>query len=379
MALDVDDPTAIPDILKIVEKSATALHVRADYKNVYQTAEPVKVHKIPDTILDLEKAVEWSLLYAPVEKQYPLATVSASSHKVVINSTHAFMDGGALVNIMNDVVNQKMPEDREYLPIPTEKVIEQELKEVAPLVTDFRDPRLTHFHMVPPAEPNYGDVLEIVSSAYPVHQLGCYTGGKVKGLTEWLSAAMILSSKAIRDLGDGFGVQTAVNVRQHLPSTRVSHNTPALAGSVAMRTQNPKTVGDLLFQLRQSLNTAIREKHVFGQLKWVITDGQETHPRNGLGIHLSHVGQLKVKRPIKDVMLRVSQEAPEEITCMLAYSVISEKKNILKTHINYGNETGTYEQMELFNKLVGHAVRNMKKSMTVEEAIHWLADFRKSL
>ena len=180
---------------------------------------------------------------------------------------------------------------------------------------------------------------------------------------------MILAAKAVCNINDGFGMQLAVDMRPFLPKEKISFNTPWISGGVAISTANPKTVGELASGLRRQLNNAIDDKQWLRTLKWAMTDGRDPYQAAGQMLYLSNVGQLHIKKPIRDVMMRINQVAPEDATCTISYSVISETRNVVKTHMCYGSEVVSHAQMARFNKLVEFGVKNFQKDWTIDTAI----------
>ena len=373
LALDIEDPNVISKYVDILNKIVASLHLRCDYSNVYQTPKKSKVFHLPENLTKLDDCIAWSLMYAPVESTWPLATIAVNSHKLVLNSTHAFMDGGGFVNIVNELLNPTVDKPITPLQMAMEDVFADEISNSPPDPLGLRDKTFTHFKETPPKSPDFGDVLELVPFQSPVEHLACYNNGKVKGLTEWISTAMILASKAMHDLGDEFGIQTAINLRQYLPPERITWNTTSLSLSVGMRAGYPNTVDELLLRLRKSLNEAVRTKQALKALKWMSTsNGMEDLPHQGLILYLSNVGQIRIKRPIRDVMMRVNQESPDDATCTISYSVISDTANIVKTHTMYGREYVTNAKMREFVKLYSYGLQHLKRNMTIEEAINLL-------
>ena len=377
LALDIEDPRAIPKCVETLKNVTSSLHLRCDDTKVYQTTKEPPIHKLPEHLTNLEDCIQWTLLYAPVSTTWPMGTISVSSHKVVLNSTHAFLDGHGFVDLINEIMNPTVKGLIDPRPVPMEHVLKKELQSCEPYALDLRDTSFTHFKNVAPKQPDYGDVLELVAYQCPAEQLSCYENGKVKGLTEWISASMILAAKAIHDLGDEFGIQAAVDMRQHLPPEELSWHTSSLSGTIGLRAGHPKTVNELLNRLRSSLNDALKTKQAIKSTKWLIqTEGKETLPHNGLVLYISNVGPIRIKRPVRDLMMRVNQEAPEDASVTASYSVISETANIVKTHTIYGREYATRAQMSEFVKLYSYGLKNLKRSMTIRDAINLLKQQR---
>ena len=372
LAFDVEDPTAIPPMIGTVKRTLGALHLRTDGENVFPTDEPVKVHQIPESVTDLKDSILWVRENANTDVTYPLATISASSHKLVINANHGFADGGTLFQTFKEVMNPT-PNFPKLLPIPlvVEEVFAKELKNAVPVTREWRNPYITHLKVDKPDQADPNDTEGFVQSEVPASSLFCCTNGKVKGLTESLGACAVLSAKAIHDLGDKFGLQASVDLRRFMTPEQ-KRNVSSVVGCMVLQAPNPRTVGELCDQLRASLEHEVSTGQPFNHWKWLIEVGKETYPFIGLGLYLSNIGQFKIRKPVRDVMIQATGAKTSELLLVLSYSVVSDTQNIVKNQICYGQAMTTRAQAARYSKLTDFALTHLRRNMTIDEALKLL-------
>lgn len=113
-------------------------------------------------------------------------------------------------------------------------------------------------------------------------------------------------------------------------------------------------------------------------MKWEIEHyvdgGQSEFPWIGLGNLVSHIGPVRIRSPITDVMMRVDMEEPFEFISVIAYSVISESENSVRTHLTYGAEGITKKNMERYVRLFDHAMTKIILDTPIDDAIGILRD-----
>ncbi|KAH0794682.1 hypothetical protein GPJ56_001434 [Histomonas meleagridis] len=346
----------------------------SDGKNLISTNKDVPVMHIPE-FPNLKDSVEYVLTHNAPKENFPLATISTNSNQLIFNCCHTFGDGSHLKRIVSELqnpTNTPLPK----LPTPILTTFSEELSRLSPLSHDYRDPMFTHLKNQTPEKADPTDVFQNIVSKFPANTLSCYHNGKISGLTEHISASLVLSAKAIGGLSDGFGTQNAVDLRPFLPKhLQKSLGIIDHVGMVIMTSQKPKTFGDLKKDFRATLNDAISRKLFFNHMKWDILhycsdEGvKEELPLQGLMVLLSNVGQVHIKKPITDVMMRVDMEEPYSVASIISYSVISEKENSVRTHLTYGAKGTTKHYMERLNKVFEYAMRNFQPSLEIDKAI----------
>ena len=84
-------------------------------------------------------------------------------------------------------------------------------------------------------------------------------------------------------------------------------------------------------------------------MKWdiehYVNGGESEFPLTGLANVVSHIGPVKIRKPITDVMMRVDMEEPFEMVSVVPYSVQSETENTVRTHLVYGSNGISKEQI----------------------------------
>lgn len=383
LAIKVEDSSVIPEYIKRIKQTSLALRLRADDNNLYRTTEDSPVLKIPENITDMKSAIEYSLLNCQPQKTFPLANIAHNSNMIVFHSIHTFCDGAMLMRIVEEIQHPTNPRMPESLPTPVLITLKDTLDKLPTLSHDFRDPICTHFKNTIPKVEDKTDIFQNIVGKYPVSTMKCYNNntGKVEGLTEFMGASLVLATKAINDIGDGYGLQCAINLRPYLPEHRrrdldiVDH-----VSNFIMNSKNPRTVGEMCNDFVQCKKYALKNKTFLSHTKWdvehYVNGNDEVQlPNIGLANSISHVGQVRIKRPIKDIMMRVDMEDPYEFICVVAYSVISETENTFRSHLNYGRVATTKRDMQRLNDAYGFVLQNVGKDTPIKEAISMIKQF----
>lgn len=368
LVLDMEEPSEVPKCVDRIHKVTAALHLKCDQENVMTCNDVVECRQIPDDLNTLDESLQWALLNAPVQSTWPLATLCAKSHIIVLSVTHAFHDGVGLKNILAERLDPTITESLTFLPKPFWNLITNEIEEAPPHPLPMNNPMFTQVKLPQPLKPDKSDVLQMVPLKYSIDELGCYEDGKVHGLTEWLCASLILAATAISDLHDGFGLPIAVDVRRFLTGKELSFNTPAISADMGISAVNPQSVADLMCGLRRDLNSAIDSSRWLGTIHWMMTDGSDPNEARGSLMYLSNIGQWAVKKP----MLKVHQTEPSDGIAMSAYSVVSESRNIVKVQMTYSAAFLKREDMRIFTNIIDFAIRNMKREWSIDLAINEL-------
>ncbi|OHT05250.1 hypothetical protein TRFO_27056 [Tritrichomonas foetus] len=383
LGIEVDDPSVIPAYIKRIQNTSLAMHLRADKDNLYHTNDVAPIFKLPEKTKNLQEAVTYAIQHCKTTQSFPLAVLAANSRHLVFNACHTFCDGKMLKTLVSEVqnpTNKKMP----FLPVPILTNFAEQLKGLPPLSHDYNDPIITHLDNTHPKEEDKSDIFSNIFSKFNVQDLKCFNNGKVKGLTEHLSSSLILAAKALGDLGDGYGLQGAMDLRPFLPGDRgedldiVDH-----VGNFIMTSKNPKTVHDLQQDLRKCIKDAVEKKTFLNHMVWDIqhyctneNNNEETKepefPVRGLGCYVSNVGQVRIKKPITDIMMRVDMEEPYTMMSIIAYSVVSEFENSVRTHLTYGTKGTTKAYMEKLNRKFDYAMTKLNPQTSINDAIEIL-------
>lgn len=383
LGIQVENPSVIPEYIKRIQNTSLALHLRADKDNLYRTNELAPVQKIPESIKTMQGAVEYSLLSCRPQQTFPLATIAHNSNMIVFHAIHSFCDGAMLMRIVQEIQHPTNPKMPDSLPVPILISFKDQLNGIPTISHDYRDPIITHLANKHPKVPDTKDVFQNIFEKFPIESLKIYQNGKISGLTEFMGASLVLASKAIGDVGDGYGLQGAMDLRPYLPVHRqkdldiVDH-----VGNFIMSSPKPNTVNDICQDFRKCLKGAQTNKTWLNHMKWDIDhycndngEVKEDFPYSGLGNYISNVGQVHIKKPIKDIMMRIDMEEPYEMIAIITYSVISERENSIRSHLNYGRNGTTRKYMQRLHDAYGFALQNVGREKTIKDAISMIKMF----
>lgn len=379
LGIEVNDESIIPTYIKRIQDFALVMHLRTDKDNLYHTDEVAPINKLPENLPTLKDAVTYVLQHCKTADNFPLANISTNSKYIVFNACHSFCDGKLLTRIIEQIQN---PVKREMplFPVPIVINFADQIKKAPVLSHDYRDPIITHLKNDIPKKADPSDVFQNIFNKFDVEQLTCYNNGKVSDLTDHYAIGMILASKALSPgVHDGFGCQSAINLRPYLPGDRgldldiVDH-----VGIAVLNSPNPKTVRELKTDLRASFVKSEAKRNFFGHMKWdiehYVNGGEAEFPNIGLGNVVSHIGPVKIRKPITDIMMRVDMEEPLEMVSILSYSVQSETMNSVRTHLTYGSNGISKKQMERYGRLFDHVMTKLDLDTPIDDAINILRD-----
>ena len=378
LAIDVDDPSQINNIINSIVHVSPPFYIKADKENLYRFEKPnIKIHKIPENISKIEDSMTWAIKNCPADGSNNVATIAASSHKIVFSYCHSFFSGRMLFNAMSELIKPT----NYHIPIfPNTLADTHDIHGVEPITSHYQHPCFCHYKNIRVKHPDPNDYLQLANASFDINSLNCVQNGKVKGLTEYLAACYIVALKSFGEIpGDGWGIQTAYDVLRSLPNNINPLGFPNHVGNMVLGVSHkPSTVGELMERLRHELNDEIKHQKWLNHMKWTLNDVPEERPRIGLCAYISNVGQVKIRRPVRDIMMRVSQEDPPNVINMLTYSVISEDKNIVKTHLSYGSEEISKSEVDMVNDSVKFSLTHIHPNDSIDYAINLIKDFRKS-
>ncbi|OHT07700.1 hypothetical protein TRFO_24044 [Tritrichomonas foetus] len=381
LGIDVEDPKAIPTILERAKNASPPFFMKVKNDTLCRFEKPdFQVVKMPDEITDLEDSLTWALKNCHPNGTDKLATVAVNSSKIVLSYNHGFFSGHMMMNVMNEVQNPTKDLKIPYFPINLDDVFS--IHDVKPFSIHYQKPQIAHYANTRVTKPDESDVLQLVSNTFDSRKelTEIYDPKKdvLKGLTEFTAAAYILTFKSFNEnLGD-WGIQTAYDTVKSLPAFQQTLAPANCVGLFELSINpRPEKFGELMHELRVELNEQMRIKKWLNGIKWVIDGNPEERPRLGLCCAQSNVGQVRIKKPIKDVIMRVSQEDPPNMLNLFMYSVIGEEKNIVKTHLSYGNVEIHKKEVELVNEVFKFAIKNVRKNDKIDDALQMLRDFRR--
>lgn len=379
LGIEVNDKSIIPTYIKRIQDFALVMHLRTDKDNLYHTNEVAAIKQLPENLPTLKDAVTYVLKNCKTAEDFPLANISVNSKYLVFNACHSFCDGKLLTRIVEQIQN---PVKREMPLFPTPIVVNfaDKIKKAPVLSHDYRDPIITHLKNIIPKKADPNDIFQNIYNKFDVKDLTCYSNGKVSDLTDQFGISLILASKAMsKEINDGFGCQSAINLRPYLPGNRgldldiVDH-----VGIAVLSSKNPKTVRQLKTDLRASFVESESKRNFFGHMKWdiehYVNGGESEFPLTGLANVVSHIGPVKIRKPITDVMMRVDMEEPFEMVSVVPYSVQSETENTVRTHLVYGSNGISKEQMERYGRLFNHVMTKLDLDTPINDAINILRD-----
>lgn len=382
--------------LNQLKRSVAGLYARCDGKNIYsieRNPSDIQVHRIPSNINSLKAVNQWMYDQHTPDLATHLAEIGSDEHRIVINSSHICSDGGYLASLINGIqTNEGLPL-HPTLPGSITDLLQEELSKVK----NRKDIKISGFdkvtklciQKVDPTVPELSKA-HIITEIDDVHNLACYDRNKDKtnGLTENMWCALSLAFCALNKKINPIGISTCVDFRRFIyPKSRISNSMTNFFGCiniVADKINSHLYVSDILGQFRDNFNYIIDNEALFYNYIHPI----EMNINNKPIAHLSNIGPIKFKSPIKDfeMSLRVNQKAQQQSAQISSYSklkVDNKNGNVIKNDIHYqftyspaiiSDETGKkiFESFKFF-------MNNIKPSMLLNDAFNEIVKFQSTL
>ena len=385
LAMRINDPSKIPQIIDKLSKIALPLHLTADDTTVFYNKKAIDPIFIPN-FDNIEDASIYMFQNHSPDFTKTLAVIGVNSDTVVFNSSHMVADGLYLVNIVDALSHL----DREEKPCPLlpVNVAENFAKEMSsPNIEKcpdyFTDPNVTR--ALAKGKIKDSKYLQHKRFEMPVSELSIYNkeNKTVKGLTEALWSTTILSVSASNgELPERAGIATCVNMRQFLPEdirtqfnfcNHFSNVTPSIALTKDM------TIEELGKRMRADFNSKIKKGHLFSYLNSMDPSTGNVIPGNVCEV--TNVGRIKVSGPIDDVYIKFSRTAEncDPLFSHLSYSIDGHGKNTLKDFFIYQAATLDDDTVSSITKGVEFGLKNLTLGMKVGDAYKMIQDYQKSL
>lgn len=230
----------------------------------------------------------------------------------------------------------------------------------------------------------------LITEIEDVRNLACFdrNKGKTNGLTENMWCALTLAFCAMNKKINPIGISTCVDFRRFIyPKSRISNSMTNFFGCiniVADKINSQLYVSDILGQFRNNFNYIINNDALFYNYIHPI----EINEKNKPIAHLSNIGPIKFRSPIKDfeISLRLNQKAQQQSAQILSYSklkVDNKSGNVINNDIHYQL---TYSPAIISDK-IGKKIfesfkfflHNIKPSMLLNDAFNEMVKFQSAL
>lgn len=397
LSFELDSSKHVDDFVNQLKRSVAGFHARCDRKNFYsidRNLNEIPVHQIPSNLTNLTDVNQWMYQNHTPEISNHLAELAFDEHRVVLNSSHICADGGYLASLVRDIQSKNGLPTHPSIPGSIIHILDEELtraknnKEIELAGTDS-----VTYLLNQKADNNISEDCKACSiiETDDAKNLACYdsTNEKLNNLTEHMWVGLSLSICALNNKIGPIGVNTCVDFRRLVhPQSRVSNSMTNFFGVVNIVAKNfndpTLTVSDISKQFRRHFNYIINSDAIFYNYLFPI----DMHKDNTPVAHLSNIGPIKYKYPIKDfeITLNLNQKAAQDVAQIVTYSKLKTdnvgkkvQSNVIHYQFAYSPKIINAEIGKKIFESFHYFMRNVQPSTLIIDAFHELKQFQSKL
>jgi hypothetical protein len=390
--MEFHDKSSVPPAIAEIIRSVNAFRMKIGWINYLATNSTPTVHKIPSSVTTLPALNQWIFDHHTPGPRDVLASIAADDTRIAINVQHAVADSRYLVSLCERICDPSSYGERAVPPL-SESAYEyfaKQIQEHDPQTTCSGTAEISRVFPQKPLVPAKKSRFVINYICEPISSFKCYDSraGGVRSFTEALYMALALSNAAF-DGGvvRGFGLSTVVDLRRFCPPERLRTNAQQnWVASVQVHTRPvlTETVGDVQRRLRAVLDRRLADGSWLGHMRnvreMVMHPWRKANPAPGLGIELSSVGPVRIRRPVKDCHLTmiVPGSRPYQGISFLNYSLTNVDVNRAEFLGQFQHTTMELNEQDgrLLRDSVRFSLQNTVPTQTIGEAIDDIRRFQ---
>lgn len=385
LGLEFSDKSVVGEYVDMLDRAFAGLHTKLVGKDeIASCNDPIKIKTIQKFA---DNTLELATTYAGKNRSpytEALATMFVSDNKIVIDASHSVTDGVFMFKLVEALQNKEIPKERVTKFFSQESLFEEEIKNRPLPETNILDiSRLLHHYSEDKVHhrPN-----QFIQKNIPFEKLPCYDPKtqKLHKLTEYLWTSQMLSAAAMNGEYNKWGITTCVDLRK---SPKIDFEHPVQMSNLDVNAEaSPNdTVGQLAERMRQVFN---RRYHTPGLRLTQTTDQSEIKGFKGWAkqgdwtyLHLSHIGKLKFRKPISDVVVHTEGfENPwSPQATIFSHTRESEAGKFLRFRYNFEPSHFPAREAEYFAESVKFVLENVKFDEKIDDAVKRIVDFQKTL
>ncbi|OHT01459.1 hypothetical protein TRFO_31726 [Tritrichomonas foetus] len=408
LSIELEDERYVPQFVESLQKSLPGLRMKmnADEIIIHNKEQPIL--QIPKEIKKLNEVSNWHCINHTPSIHEVLASIAVRDNIISINHNHVCSDGTYLKNIVEKIVDQigknlrsnNEADLKNLLPQSGFAAFKQSVDNQMNSIYYFynEDPFISRIMPHRPIQPSHQTgIYELFESK--ISDLAIVKNskdGKVKGMTESLWASIILSIEAFNQYNNktsmGHGASTVVSLRPYLSGKFAEFNEkfPWHVGyqcsAIRTSTDGPLNMNDKISDITGKMRSQLMSKIQQGeQFKFMaatrrLQSGMFYPQQPGLGIELSNVGPVRIKRPIKDFYM--GSLGPADAAggcCLFTYSTICEdhSHDKIRTQLLYSDRDMNPIDAKLVAGAIDFALREIGPENSVGDSIEILKQYIK--
>lgn len=401
-AIEVNHPSELPPFLEKIKKSTAGLFIKTDGHNLIDNGispDSVTIHKIPKNIKTLQGCCDWLYETLTPNNDHALASIAADDTRVVVNSNHALTDGGFYAQLLEDIQNPSadylfksiapMPGDLRNNLLKPE--FDQFLKDKAKYAShwpSFKTSDLTFLtlqetvdlpdrsKLVPPRLQTEMKCNELSPFIYDKKT------GKTNHVSDYLWAGICFAMNAKNGKFGSIGIDTCMDFRRILPKSKIDHSFGNAFTNFTLCVEKPDpkmTVGEICKELRKNFKLIRANDWFYKEYLFPL----EVFREDCAVCHVSNVGKLSIKDPLKDFHLQVTskENALRPFAQVTSYNKLKVETglNDFILHFRYSPLIMSYKTAkDIFDTYI-YFLKNIDPSKKSGDVLDELIHFQQSL
>lgn len=401
-AIEVEHPRELPIMLEKIKNATAGLYIRSDGYNLYdnyKNQETVTVHPIPIEIKTLSDCCDWIYTtYTPTFED-SLASIAADDHRIVINSNHSISDGGYFATLLqniqdpryDDIFKKKAPIPRDLRNDLLKDEFDEFLKNKKYYIDNcpsIQQGDLTYLNLQENVElpDSYNLLPKRLKASIKVSELSPYIynkqTGKVKNMSDFLWTGLCMAINAKNGQYGPIGVGSCMDFRRLVSKDRVnqSFGNAFTNFTLAVQKANPRmTINEICSTFRKNFNLIKNNNWFYKEYMFPLQYKKENFAIS----HVSNVGPMRIKSPLKDFSLQVStkEQGLRPYIQVTSYSKYKEETdmNDLILHLRFSNSVMSKKVADdIFDTYV-YFLKNVDPTKKSGDVLDELIHFQESL
>ena len=387
LLIELEDNKRVPEFVHKLNKYIVGFHLKINGDNITLHNNPQPVYDIPKDIRNYRDITNWLFYNHTPPLNQAFGSIAVRDNLICVNINHLCSDG---VNLKNLAESLPLPEMdvKHVIPASTFTIFKDEIDHV--IQSGIKSYYLSEDPLISRVIPKRKASCSLKNSGVNfktahVSELVCNHNGKIRGLTETLWSAIVLSGAVYNNNKlSPCGTATPVNIRPLLKGNIGKFESCNCAGSITTTAEIilDETVGDLGRRMRDDFTRKYNNGEVFGfqaAIKRAVVQGKPYPEPPGVGLELSNVGPVKISRPITNVFMSIYFPAgPSAESSFLTYSTVSDipECNRITSSLSFSDYTLHLKDASLLNKSVMYAITHIRPETKIRDALDELRKFQ---
>jgi hypothetical protein len=313
-SLEFTDPAAVPVAIEETIRFCNAFRTRCRWLHLNAYDVTPTVHQIPQNLPTLTAVNDWIFKSHTPPSSEVLGTIAADENRLVVNILHSVADSRYLVRLIEHLSNPAAygTKNSSLLPSSAFNYFSKQISAREPLRTCATEPLISRVLLKKPLVPQKKSEFLINYLVEPSTALKSFDPKTrtSRKMTELMWTSLMLSTSAFNGQLMPAGLSTVVDLRRFLTPEQLSDNSwQNTVASIQIRADLTldRTVEEVTKEMREQLELKIERGDWLGHMhtvrNCVFKPWIKVPPPPGLGIEMSSIGVINIKKPVKNALI----------------------------------------------------------------------------